>query len=680
MRQIFSLTAVLSLAVASASAAEVVYVTDLTIFSALAPCAQSALAYNIEAQTYDICPEAVTELQSCICTKNNNFASISSLLSSSVSYSCGSTASEDQASAAYALNAYCSQDSSASFATPTAVSAYITELPEFEYMAPCAKSALSYAVGSLTYDRCPSEAPALASCACSKNQNSLVVSQIINTSVRYSCSSNVADVSSAQAMFAAYCAMNNGTTNLPKPTKPPGDMTYYITDLPQFNSLAPCAASGLSYAVQGHTYDLCPGGPQALASCVCIKGGMTSQVLKTISSSVRWDCGSTASEDVTSAVAVYDYYCSAALAEVTAVGVTVSVEQTYPAGADDSGGPQQTGADGGNGGGDGNGTGSDGVRGGVNEEDGDPPTSGPSIGVIVGAVIGVIAALALVGVLIFFLVKSAKKRQAMEHSQIPDNTVPMGLYGGKAELASDTVAAPPPAASPSPSTLKANFPVRTDNVSPVSAHTGAFAPPPNKPELQGQASALYPPMPNSAELHGQGAAYHAPPSPGAPELYGQGTPSTIRPELQGHGAMYPPPPPPQNRSEPQGQGSQFHSPNPDRPELQGQGAMYAPVPDRPELQGQGTQYHNPNPNRPELAGQYGYPQSPQLYHQQPQPYPPPFQQMQGYQPYHPGSAPPPGSAGYGQQQQQQPPSSASWQSGPVPGFHEMDGAGYAGPR
>ncbi len=28
-------------------------------------------------------------------------------------------------------------------------------------------------------------------------------------------------------------------------------VTYFITDLPQFSSLAPCAASGLSYAVQG---------------------------------------------------------------------------------------------------------------------------------------------------------------------------------------------------------------------------------------------------------------------------------------------------------------------------------------------------------------------------------------------------------------------------------------------
>jgi hypothetical protein len=33
----------------------------------------------------------------------------------------------------------------------------------------------------------------------------------------------MADVSSAQAMFAAYCAQNSGTTAFPVPSPPPGD-------------------------------------------------------------------------------------------------------------------------------------------------------------------------------------------------------------------------------------------------------------------------------------------------------------------------------------------------------------------------------------------------------------------------------------------------------------------------
>jgi hypothetical protein len=43
------------------------------------------------------------------------------------------------------LSAYCDPALTVSFATPTAVTAYITEVPEFEYLAPCARDALSYA-------------------------------------------------------------------------------------------------------------------------------------------------------------------------------------------------------------------------------------------------------------------------------------------------------------------------------------------------------------------------------------------------------------------------------------------------------------------------------------------------------------------------------------------------------
>jgi hypothetical protein len=49
---------------------------------------------------------------------------------------------------------------------------------------------------------------------------------------------------------------------------------------------------------------LCPSGPQALASCVCLKDGMLSEVSKTITSSVKYECSSTATEDVASALAV----------------------------------------------------------------------------------------------------------------------------------------------------------------------------------------------------------------------------------------------------------------------------------------------------------------------------------------------------------------------------------------
>ena len=45
------------------------------------------------------------------------------------------------------LSAYCNQATPAAFPTPTAVSAYITDFPEVDILAPCAQSALKYAVG-----------------------------------------------------------------------------------------------------------------------------------------------------------------------------------------------------------------------------------------------------------------------------------------------------------------------------------------------------------------------------------------------------------------------------------------------------------------------------------------------------------------------------------------------------
>jgi hypothetical protein len=49
---------------------------------------------------------------------------------------------------------------------------------------------------------------------------------MINSNVKYSCASHSADITSAQEMFAAYCAMGNGTTSFPTPTDPPGHSEY----------------------------------------------------------------------------------------------------------------------------------------------------------------------------------------------------------------------------------------------------------------------------------------------------------------------------------------------------------------------------------------------------------------------------------------------------------------------
>lgn len=115
-----------------------------------------------------------------------------------------------------------------------------------------------------------------------------------------------------------------GTTSFPSPGSISGTITYYITDLPAFDSLAPCAATAVSEVVQGLTETYCQSAPNALASCACFKDQNSAAVSSAIVSGVEYECASTASADVTSAVELLNYYCSAAAGQVVATGVTAS--------------------------------------------------------------------------------------------------------------------------------------------------------------------------------------------------------------------------------------------------------------------------------------------------------------------------------------------------------------------
>ncbi|KAI1504755.1 hypothetical protein F5X99DRAFT_432521 [Biscogniauxia marginata] len=437
------------------------------------PCAASAISYNVQSQTYDNCPEAVTELQSCVCTKNNNFASISTEISRSVSYGCGSTASDDQASAASVFNAYCDKESITAFPKPeNTVAQYITDLPAWEKLAYCAGSGLSEVVQSMTWDLCPADPSLLATCVCSKNQNSLRVSQGINTSVKYACSSHTVDIESAQAVFAGYCGLANGTSSFPETSTPPGDMTYYITALPEYSSLAPCAQSAVSFGVLSHTHGLCPEDPQALASCACLRDDMTSLVTSMITSDAKFYCDSTASEDVSSALSVYDVYCSAARGQVTPSGVTESIGEASATGKSGSTGATRTGS-----------SGSSTSHGSSNSNGGSSESTSTTTNVrtIVGAVIGVVAGLVLIGLAAFVFWR--RSQRAKNRSQ--SNIMPGGPESGgadKPELENTTVSQAP-GASPSLSTLKPQDAPRTNNVSPVSRHSSPYT-----SELQGHSS------------------------------------------------------------------------------------------------------------------------------------------------------------------------------------------------
>ncbi|KAF8859355.1 hypothetical protein BDZ45DRAFT_742392 [Acephala macrosclerotiorum] len=300
----------------------IVYVTDLPVFSALAPCAQWAVQYEVGQLTQSECGPAVTALESCVCTQDQNSAAVSSKISSQVLFTCGKTASDDVSSASVVLGAYCNQGAAITTAPPgpNAVTQYITDLSAFSDLAPCASGGLQYLIMGMTNSICPTGGPsALASCVCSKNQNSLAASESINSEIKFTCgSTHTEDITSAQAVLAGYCGLANGTTSFPTPSYLPGDVTYYITNLPQYQALASCAQQAVQ-TVQVQTYSDCPSNPQALVSCLCVKDSNSAMMTSKISGGASLYCGSTASANMASALSVFDFYCSVGkgLASVT---------------------------------------------------------------------------------------------------------------------------------------------------------------------------------------------------------------------------------------------------------------------------------------------------------------------------------------------------------------------------
>ncbi|GKU01669.1 hypothetical protein FLAG1_03647 [Fusarium langsethiae] len=283
---------------ALAIARDVAYVTDLAIFEALAPCVSSAISNNIAKQTRSsICDDSKTGLQECICSARMH--KVASAISNDIKHGCGSSATEDLYSASKVMQKYCNQDKHIAFSSPTTniVDAYITDLPELAYMPPCAQSAISYAVMG------------------------------VNAAKR-SCSNN-ADVASAHNFYSQFCLMNEGTTSFPSPKNPPGDMSYYITALPQFKSLDECARKGLSTVVMKQSSWLCRGGPQELASCVCIKSGMYNIISSSLTERVNDYCDGARAGNASAAVDVFRYYCRAAKDLVVAT-VTESIAQSHP--------------------------------------------------------------------------------------------------------------------------------------------------------------------------------------------------------------------------------------------------------------------------------------------------------------------------------------------------------------
>ncbi|WYZ38022.1 hypothetical protein EsH8_II_001528 [Colletotrichum jinshuiense] len=500
-----------------ATAASIVHVNGLSIFTQLAPCAQDAVSRNIFAQTYKACGGAATELQSCVCTKNNNLAAVSTSIVNSVSYNCGKTASEDQTSAAAVLSQYCNPDATVTFATPTTniVTQFITNIAELSYLAPCAQSAVSVAFWSMS-ELCPEPASLMAPCVCSKNDNSARVSLSILDRVKYYCS-NTADGTSGIAFYDAYCAMNKGTTAFPKPTPPPGDMTYYMTALAQYNSLVPCAQSGVESAIERFSNTLCPEGPQALASCICLKEGISDQMASALTSRVKYYCSSTASEDVTSALGVLDFYCDAAKNEVIA---TVAESAQGGAGAGNTG-SRATGTGSDAGGRYPTGFGADNPTGTPNGNG--MPNSGPNIAAIVGGVAGGVVVICITGIVAFIILRRKNQAQSplLSTAGPPEMTGPHELGGG--------LQPPMPPKSPQTSISQMES-TRSDAVSPVTSNDAR--------------------MPSEMQAHAEGTLQHSP-----SELQGEkGTHGQSAQEYQQYGENFPPPHEIQGEGYPQPQG------------------------------------------------------------------------------------------------------------------------------
>ena len=102
MKYIHELSTLL-VAVTPVTASSIVYITDLPAFTSLAPCATSALGFAIQYLTGAKCPPGVSALQSCACSQDQNSAVLSSSISSDVLGSCGTTATEDVASASLGM-------------------------------------------------------------------------------------------------------------------------------------------------------------------------------------------------------------------------------------------------------------------------------------------------------------------------------------------------------------------------------------------------------------------------------------------------------------------------------------------------------------------------------------------------------------------------------------------------
>ncbi|KAM0276007.1 hypothetical protein ACHAQH_007177 [Verticillium albo-atrum] len=373
------------------------HVTDLSIFSLLAPCASSAVANNVNSLTRATelgCGTTDPELQSCICSQSDVSTQIAQNVSQAVQSRCGQNATDDLWSASEVMRKFCSPGETVTLPTPTTniVTQFVTDVEKMSFLPPCVFSGISWVVMYSASAHCPSSANLYAPCVCGKSDVVDLVRSNLTSRILDRCD-NREDLKLAEEVYSEYCAMNNGTTSFAPIPSPPGDMTYHITALSQYSSLPECAKEAVSSAVIDQTSLNCAVGPQALASCVCIKEGMLQKVYESMTARAGLNCGFTNKDPVYSAIDVLNYYCSAAEDKVVAA-VTDTATQPYPTASQGGGsgadGASQTGASGSNG-----------------EQDGSGSAASP--GIIAGAVVGGVVGVAVIIGAIFWFVRRKRR-------------------------------------------------------------------------------------------------------------------------------------------------------------------------------------------------------------------------------------------------------------------------------
>ncbi|EGY21356.1 uncharacterized protein VDAG_02880 [Verticillium dahliae VdLs.17] len=377
------------------------HVTDLSIFSLLAPCASSAIANEVNTLTASTaigCGTADPELQSCICSQSDVSSQVTKNVSEAVQSRCGQSATDDLWSASEVMRKFCNPGEAVILPTPTTntVTQFITDMDKMSFLPPCVYSGISWVVMFSASSHCPRSASLYAPCVCSKSDVVDLVRSNLTSRILDRCD-NREDVELADQVYSEYCAMNNGTTAFAAVAMPPGDMTYHITALSQYSSLPECAREAVSSAVIDQTSWNCAAGPQAIASCVCIKEGMLHKVYESMTARAGINCGFTNKEPVYSAIDVLNYYCSAAENKVVAL-VTDTATQLYPTASE------------------GGGAGADGARQtGGNSENGDQGESDSAVGpgVIAGAVVGgVVGLAAIIGAVVWFVRRRRRAHDA----------------------------------------------------------------------------------------------------------------------------------------------------------------------------------------------------------------------------------------------------------------------------